>query len=53
MTSRLRVDDLAAEELNKLHEDIDGTRTGVASEALRKGVKAMREEYDIEEEQDE
>lgn len=50
MVSRLRVDDLAAKELNDLVDEVDGSRKGLASEALRKGVEEIRQEHGVKEE---
>jgi predicted transcriptional regulator len=43
MGSRIRIDDDAAEKLENAAEEIDASKTGLASELIRKGAKDILE----------
>lgn len=45
MTSRIRIDNDAAEKLKKAANIIDGSKTGLASEILRDGAEEIIEDH--------
>ncbi|EGQ44137.1 MAG: hypothetical protein J07AB43_01960 [Candidatus Nanosalina sp. J07AB43] len=43
---RIRIDDGAAQVLDDLADKYNGTKSGLASEAIRRGCEAIEEELD-------
>lgn len=53
MTRRIRIDDDAVAKLDELSKEFAGTKSGLASEAIRRGIEQLREEFSKSESGDE